>query len=383
MKFFVIRKPAFARSYCLGLLMLLLPAARSQPAFSFFCELDSTAFLQLTRDTSVIRDLQAIRAAVRVGLLDLSQTRAEGVRNLNAAGIPVVAWLLLPADSGYWFNMYNAEQAQRRYDAFKTWSAADSLRWIGVGLDLEPRMADMQEAVHDPWLGARKAWGRLYEQDQLTRARETYTELIRRMRADGFRTESYIIPPVLDDRLTGTTSFQLLMELVDIETDLEIPMCYSSVPGSSPAQILSYGAGAAAVAVGSTGGGIKVDGMDALPAMSWEMLERDLLLAQQVSREIHIFSLEGCVAQGFLPRIRSFYYLQPVDINSRELVSVQQFRSRLQLLLRFLAYPTWTVAGICLALILVIAFLVWGVIGVRRFFRLRRKGRAAEVSSAG
>ena len=56
-------------------------------------------------------------------LVDLSPERAEVVRRLNAAGVPVIAWQLLPEEQGYWYNMSNAPSAAARYSAFRAWTA--------------------------------------------------------------------------------------------------------------------------------------------------------------------------------------------------------------------------------------------------------------------
>jgi hypothetical protein len=43
-----------------------------------------------------------------------------------------------------------------------------------------------------------------------------------------------------------------------------------------------------------------------MPTLTWEELAGDLRLARQFCDQILIHSLEGCVWQGFLPRLRSF-----------------------------------------------------------------------------
>jgi hypothetical protein len=43
-----------------------------------------------------------------------------------------------------------------------------------------------------------------------------------------------------------------------------------------------------------------------MPALSWDELDRDLRLASHWSNDIYIHSLEGCVGQGFLSRLRTF-----------------------------------------------------------------------------
>jgi hypothetical protein len=67
----------------------------------------------------------------------------------------------------------------------------------------------------------------------------------------------------------------------------------------------SYGREAEAIAVGSTGGGPDIEGQPQAPALNWEELARNLRLARQFTDQIYIHSLEGCVWQGFLTRMRS------------------------------------------------------------------------------
>lgn len=43
-----------------------------------------------------------------------------------------------------------------------------------------------------------------------------------------------------------------------------------------------------------------------MPMLSWPELARNLLLARQFCDQILIHSLEGCIWQGFLGRLRSF-----------------------------------------------------------------------------
>jgi hypothetical protein len=56
-----------------------------------------------------------------MGTMDLSEVRANIVQKLNAHGIPVVAWLLLPKDQGYWMNMDNYLNVTHRYREVRTY----------------------------------------------------------------------------------------------------------------------------------------------------------------------------------------------------------------------------------------------------------------------
>jgi hypothetical protein len=51
-----------------------------------------------------------------MGTVDLTDVRAKIVQKLNSNRIPVVAWLLLPKDQGYWMNMDNYLNVIQRYN---------------------------------------------------------------------------------------------------------------------------------------------------------------------------------------------------------------------------------------------------------------------------
>ena len=86
------------------------------PKLTFFCELEADELQALFADSSVIKNLLALEASVSLGILDLTSERAGVVHSLNEAGIPVIAWQLLPMEQGYWFNVSNAAQASTRSD---------------------------------------------------------------------------------------------------------------------------------------------------------------------------------------------------------------------------------------------------------------------------
>lgn len=88
-----------------------------------------------------------------------------------------------------------------------------------------------------------------------------------------------------------------------------------------------------AVAVGSTGGGVSVGRADRIAPLSWEELARDLRLARRWCDTIAIFSLEGCVREGYLERLRSFDWNAPVDIPVREVTQVERLRALLRSIL--------------------------------------------------
>jgi hypothetical protein len=77
------------------------------------------------------------------------------------------------------------------------------------------------------------------------------------------------------------------------------------------AVLANYARDADAVGIGLTGGGVDLGDFSQQPPLSWDEISRDLRLARQWTRKIHVFSLEGCVRQGFLEKLKRFDWEQP------------------------------------------------------------------------
>lgn len=317
-----------------------------QPRLTFACELEPALLQALFSDPAVVTDLLALHAGVSLGILDHSAERAEVVRCLNQAGIPLVAWLLLPKDEGYWFGLDNAPQAAGCYAAFKAWSAEQGLRWSGIGVDIETDYGQMQALM----TGHRREvlshmLGRLLDNERLRRAQLAYGALLAQMRADGYTVESYQFPFIVDERAAGSTLVQRIFGIVDVPADREVLMLYSSFLGSAgPAFLWSYAADAGGAGVGSTGGGVE----SALPVLDWDGLARDLRLAYRRAPEVFVFSLEGCVRQGFLVRLGTFDWDAPL-VAPEGVEQVNAWRRALRAGLWASAHP-WAVLGAALIL---------------------------------
>ncbi|NJN19072.1 MAG: hypothetical protein HC822_23870, partial [Oscillochloris sp.] len=141
-------------------------------------------------------------------------------------------------------------------------------------------------------------------------ARAAFQDLIAEIHHDGYEVHTYQLPILADDRRAGTTLAQRALDIVDLPADVEVLMCYSSVPLDSVqndlggALIASYGSSADAIGVGAvTSTGQVESSSDDLPPLSWEAIERDLLLAARHTDMIYLASLEGCAERGLLPRI--------------------------------------------------------------------------------
>ena len=273
----------------------------------FACELGRDGLTALFSDDSVTEALQALEAGVVLMLSDLDAERANVVRKLNSAGIPVVAVPLVSVEDGYYFTADNASRAAARYDEWKQWTSRYDLAWDWLGLDIEPDIRLYQAVADSPWRLLPILLRGLRDRSRPERARTAYAALVAQMRADGWTVENYQFPPMADERRMGSRLLQRLLGLVDVSTDREVWMLYSSfLGGLGPGLLWSYGQEASAIAVGSTGGAPDIPGSPQVPTLNWDELARDLTLARHWSDQLLIHSLEGCVEQGFLPRLRSF-----------------------------------------------------------------------------
>ena len=302
------------------------------PRLTFFCELEPEPLQELITKR-LTNDLLKLKASLSLGIIDLSAERAEVVRRLNQAGVPVTAWLLLPRDQGYWFNLDNAPQAVERYSAFKAWTSEYGLHWEGIGLDIEPDIREMTQLARGNLALLPKLIWRLFNRRRLLNGRAVYLDLIAQIHADGYRVESYQIPVIADERLARSTLLQRAAGLVDLPVDREVWMLYTNfVRPNGPGMLASYAPDAQSLGLGSTGGGVDAE-FGTFPPLSWGELARDLRLAWHWCDDLYIFSLEGCVQQGLMTHLKNFVWDYPIMIPEQSLAKANNIRASLQTIL--------------------------------------------------
>lgn len=342
----------------------LLRRQLGRPQLIFFSELDGPGLQRLFAETNVLRELSAGNHGVAIALHAFDPDTATVVRTLNEHGVPLIAWLLLPPGEGVWLNLQNYPQALERYHNFRQWAAEQTLRFVAVGLDIEPppTPSTNQQGAWSPHTLARRIW-LAHENVLYTAARAAYTDLIAEIHHDGYEVHTYQLPLIADDRRAGTTLVQRAFDLVDLPADVEVLMCYSSIQlprfGSDlgGALISSYGPTADAIGVGSVGSAsTREAGAEALPPLAWEALERDLLLAAQHTDTIYLSSLEGCVERGLLPRIRTINWDHDIRPVFSRRVLVATLRGVLLLMLLTVRFSrslfAWMGWGLALLLLL-------------------------------
>jgi hypothetical protein len=339
------------------------------PDLIFFCELDAQPLKELFSGTRLVSSLKTLRAGLSLGILDLSQERAKVVQKLNRAGIPVTAWLLLPKEDGYWFNLDNVAQARAFYDDFLSWTSEYRLVWDGIGLDIEPDIRLLWQVSKLGWRVLPTLMPRLvsnfFNGKRLSRARKEYTDLIERIREQGYRAESYQFPIIADERRAGSTVLQRITGLVDIHVDREVWMLYSSFIRPTGVGLLwTYASEAQSIGVGVTGEGVEAEIGTEHP-LTWEELARDLRLAWYWCNQIYIYSLEGCVDQGYLERLKNFEWDQPILFPDEPARPMHTMRGALRSLL-------WVGSHL---MVILIASLAGGLLFVRlsRMWRAHKK----------
>jgi hypothetical protein len=312
----------------------------SKPTLTFFCELESFPLSELFAGSKLTNMLTKLDANISLGLLDLSAERAEMVKKLNRAKIPVTAWLLLDKDQGYWTSLDTIEETAIQYNVFKAWKAKYKLEFVAIGLDIEPKLKTVSELGKNPLNQVSNLVIRYFSNRQYSENLAAARALIQNIRADGFAVETYQFPSVVDERAARSNILAKTLGIPPLPADREVLMLYSSFFTDYQDSILwSYARQCHAVGVGSTGGGVEIEGVAPLKTLRWIDLKRDLLLASKAVDHIYIFSLEGCVANNYMDRLLDLDWNTEVIPPERSAVGISLVRKVGQGVLWALSHP--------------------------------------------
>lgn len=322
----------------------------SKPALTFFCELLSAPLSELFSGNKLINMLSKLDANISMGLLDLSSERAEVVKKLNRAKIPVTAWILLDKDQGYWTSLDTIEETAIQYNLFKVWKAKHKLDFAAIGLDIEPELNTVSTLSTNPWNHAPILAKRFISNQNYYEKLATARALIQSIRADGFAVETYQFPTVVDERKAKSNVLAKSLGIPPLSADREVLMLYASFfPSFSDSILWSYARQCQAVGIGSTGGGVEIDGMPPLKTMRWIDLKRDLLLASKAVDNIYVFSLEGCVMNNYMDRLLDLDWSTRVIPPERSAMGISLVRKIGQGVLWTLSHPMEVVLGLVVA----------------------------------
>jgi len=324
---------------------------------------------------ALVSDLKELGAGVALSTEDLGPARAQVVRRLIDAGIPMTAWIVLPKAHGYYVNVGNAAQTAARFSEFDMWTTDNGLRWEAVGLDIEPMLQEFAALTGDIPRLTSMIIRRAFDWERVRRARADYQALVRRMQARGYRVQTHQLSFIADERGARSTLLQRIFGLVDVRGDEEVLMLYTSL--SEPfgaALIWAYGPEAQIVAVGSTN--LSCDrALDArYPPLTWEKFSRDLRVARHFSRVVGIYSLEGCVRQGFMLRLKAMDWSEAVTIPAASVEQAAQFRWAVRAVL-------WVASRLLYFVAIFLLVTAWLVRAFLRWWRRRRRARLASAAS--
>ena len=338
----------------------------TRPYLVFACDNNPDQFPSLFTP-ELIADLKSLGAGVGLSTIDFSPARTRLVQSLNAAGIPVHAGIALPSDQGGYANAGNAPQVLAAFNAFDQWSTENHLKWQAVGLDIEPNLSEFAAARNHKLQLIGLFLRRVFDGQRVVQAREAYTSIIRQMQSRGYSVETYQFPLIADERRAHSTVLERLLGIVDVRGNDEVLMVYTSFNHKlDSAMIWEYGPDAQAIAVGSTASSGDAATDAAFPPLNWEQFSRDLIVARHFSRTIGVYNLEGAIQQGFIARLKTMNWNEPVVIPSQALTSAARLR-------KLAHVGLWLASRAVYIATIVLLIFVWLI---SAFVRRRRRKRA-------
>jgi hypothetical protein len=327
-----------------------------QPQLFFACcDQGLSALQSLFADSSLLSALNDLHAGLSVAVPDFSPERAKVVRQLNDAGVPVIAWLQLEGEKGPYFDADDAPLAADAFAGFEKWTARYGLRWAAVGLDIEPNFRELAKLKGHEWRLAHLLLSRYFQLDNVYRARAAYAALIRQIQLRGYPVQTYQLPLIVVERRTHSTLIERLLRIVDVRGNKEVVMLYSSfAPTNLGAGIIwAFGRNVQAIAIGSTEGDPKAS-IAARP-LDWAEFSRELIVASHFSHTVGVYNLEGCVRQGFLARLRTMDWSQSVLVPVESIKNAEMRERGALVVLWITSLLPWVAA----ILLLAIAYAAW------------------------
>lgn len=341
----------------------------ARPNLIFACD-RPTAELDALFTPELIADLQQLKAGVALSTEDLSSGRARIVQKLNAASVPMIAWLALERSQGYYVNARNEPQTAARFEEFDRWTRANNLHWQAVGLDIEPMLSEYSALMDHKGRLLSLMLGRAFDSAGVIRARNQYSALIRTMQARGYYVQTYQLMFLADERRAHSTLLERLFGIVDVRGNEEVLMLYTSFNHEAGAGIIwEYGPESQVIAVGSTAASGDTVADAKFPPLDWSEFSRDVIVARHFAPTVGVYSLEGCVRQGFLPKLKAMDWNQPAVITAQSLSRAAHVRQVVSIALWVGSHFVY----LFLVFLLLAAWLVRFIIRRRRFIIRRRR----------
>jgi hypothetical protein len=358
--------PTLRRHFRFGLLaclcvLLVAPLARAnspdgisvqgsgvQPQLGFGCCDQGIAQMQdLFAHPDVAANLKSLHAQVAVAIADFSPERAKVVRMLNQQKIPVIAGLMLQTKDGPYFNADDVAEAPAQIAAFEKWTQDNGLRWAAIGIDIEPNFGELAALRSHPWRLVTTLVPNAFDSKRMERAQEAYSAMIVQIQSQGYPVETYTLPYGPVEQMVHTTVVDRLLGTVDVkgdENDLMIYTSYARPVGS--AIIPDLGSEAQGIIVGITDG--PPPSGSGFGPLDWDEFSSDLIVASHFAHHLGVYNLEGCVQQGFLPRLRNLDWGRTVVIPAASVSRAHRHEMAFEIALWTLAHLLYFIAAIFL-----------------------------------
>jgi hypothetical protein len=287
------------------------------------CDQGIAPMQALFADHEVVAALHELHAQVAVAITDFSPERAQVVRFLNEQQIPVIAGVTLQTKDGPYFNAEDVSEAPAQIAAFEKWTRENGLRWDAVGLYIEPNFNEFAALKNHRWRLFTTLLRNSLDGKRIEHAQEAYSVLIWQIQSQGYPVETYTLPYGPVERNLHTTLIDRMLGTVDVrgsENDVMIYTSYARPAGS--AIILDLGPYSQGIIVGITDG-LSPAGSGYGP-LDWNEFSSDLLVASHFAHHIGVYNLEGCVRQGFLPRLKNMDWGGSVTIPAASISRVKR-----------------------------------------------------------
>lgn len=357
-------KSVFAAIDSAGGIRVQGPGVRPQIGFAC-CEHGLKAMQSLFADPSVIPALKDLHAEVAVPIADFAPERAAIARRLSAEGIPVIAWIELDKSQGIYFNADVVSQAAARISEFESWTEANGLQWAAVGLDIEPNFSELAEFKVHRWRMITTLLRRSMDASRIRNAQQAYRKMISALQSRGYVVQTYQMPYIPAERSVHSTAIDRLLGTVDVRGNQEYLMIYTSFARPVGAgMIWSLGRDAQDISIGVTDGDGPA-GQDSGP-LNWNEFSRDLIVASHYTSNIGVYDLEGCVRQGFLPRLETMDWSQSVVLPATSIRRAERIGRIIRIVL-------WTASHILYFLAAIL------VLFVGLFWRWRKRRTARPI----
>lgn len=173
------------------------------------------------------------------------------VRKANSLGVPVIGWIVVPPEQGYWAYQGNAQVTFEAVKAWTAWKTTRHLRFEAVALDQEFSSQNLRAYVaaltgQDPEKLSSWMRGNVDPPAQCAALR-TYRDLISWAHRAGVRVDAAEAPMVVDDLADGKLALQNALQIAGSSPgyDRLYLMAYRSAVGEmardpGPAYASSY-----------------------------------------------------------------------------------------------------------------------------------------------